>query len=151
MEHCSLWAGSPSSHLAQLDTVETKAFKIIGISHDEAESVGLSLRHYQQVDGLCMLPPLFWSCTLCHLHALSPLPLLPTSSGICIAHVIHQQPPSGETPKIQNHCSPLLICSSSSPTCGTNLPIPSNLFPPSWSSRQLLTTISNHGDPYPKA
>ena len=37
MEHCSpLWAGTPASHLAQLDTVETKAFKIIGISGDVA-------------------------------------------------------------------------------------------------------------------
>ena len=35
-------AGAPASHLAQLDTMETKAFAIMGISHDEAESLGLS-------------------------------------------------------------------------------------------------------------
>ena len=42
MEYCfPLWAGIPASHLAELDIVETKAFKIIGIVRDEAESVGL--------------------------------------------------------------------------------------------------------------
>ena len=30
----------PASHLAQLDAMETKAFKIIGISNDEAECIG---------------------------------------------------------------------------------------------------------------
>ena len=53
MEYCSpFWAGTPSSHLSQLDAMETKAFKIIGISHDEAESLGLSLSHRRQVGGL---------------------------------------------------------------------------------------------------
>ena len=48
MKYCSpLWVGSPASHLAQLDTMETKAFKIIGMSHDEAESMGLSLSHHR--------------------------------------------------------------------------------------------------------
>uniref|UniRef100_UPI00358F30C1 protein CREG1-like n=1 Tax=Myxine glutinosa TaxID=7769 RepID=UPI00358F30C1 len=43
MEYCSpLWAASPVSHLSQLDTMETKDFKIIGISHDEAESMDFS-------------------------------------------------------------------------------------------------------------
>ena len=42
----------PASHLAQLDAVETKAFKIIGISRDEAESMGLTLRHCRQVGCL---------------------------------------------------------------------------------------------------
>ena len=46
MEYCSpLWAGAPASHLSQLHAVETKAFWIIGISHGEAESLGLSLSH----------------------------------------------------------------------------------------------------------
>ena len=73
MEYSSpLWAGPPASHFAQLDAVETKAFKINGISHDEAESIGLTLRHRRQVGGLCLLPPPFWSWTLCPLCVLSP-------------------------------------------------------------------------------
>ena len=43
---------SAVTSLAQLDAMETKAFKIIGISLDEAESMGLSLRHRRQVGGL---------------------------------------------------------------------------------------------------
>ena len=44
MEYCSpLWAGAPASHLSPLHAVETKAFRIIGISCDEAESLGPSL------------------------------------------------------------------------------------------------------------
>ena len=39
MEYCfPLWAATQASLLAQLDAVETKAFKINGISHVEAES-----------------------------------------------------------------------------------------------------------------
>ena len=53
MEYCSpLLAGSPASHPAQLDAVETKAFNITGISHAEAESMGLSLSHHREVSGL---------------------------------------------------------------------------------------------------
>ncbi len=53
MEYCSpLWTGAPASHLSRLHAVETKAFQIIGISHDEAESLGLSLSHCRQVSGL---------------------------------------------------------------------------------------------------
>ena len=53
MEYCStLWADPPALHLAQLDTVETKAYEIIGISFDEAESMGLSLCHHTKVGGL---------------------------------------------------------------------------------------------------
>ena len=52
VEYCSpLWAGDPASHLAQLDAVEAKAFKIIGISRDEAESMSLSFHHRRQVGG----------------------------------------------------------------------------------------------------
>uniref|UniRef100_A0A8C4QVN9 ATP-dependent Clp protease ATP-binding subunit clpX-like, mitochondrial n=1 Tax=Eptatretus burgeri TaxID=7764 RepID=A0A8C4QVN9_EPTBU len=47
MEYCSpLWAGAPASHL---HAVETKAFRIIGISCSEAESLGLSLFHHKQI------------------------------------------------------------------------------------------------------
>ena len=53
MEYCSpIWAGAPASHLSRLHAVETKAFRIIGISCDEAESLGLSLSHRRQVGGL---------------------------------------------------------------------------------------------------
>ena len=56
MEDCSpIWAGSPASHPAQIDAMETKAFKIIGFSHDEAESMGLSLLHRREVCGLSVL------------------------------------------------------------------------------------------------
>ena len=53
MEYCSpLWAGAPASHLSRLQAVETKAFRINGISRDEAESFDLSLSHRRQVGGL---------------------------------------------------------------------------------------------------
>ena len=53
LEYCSLLcAGSSASHLAQLDAVEIKAFKIIGISQDEDESMGLSLCHKRQISIL---------------------------------------------------------------------------------------------------
>ena len=53
MEYCSpLLGGAPASHLARLHAVETKAFRIIGISRDEAESLGLSLSQQREVSGL---------------------------------------------------------------------------------------------------
>ena len=53
MEYCSpLWAGVPTFHLSWLHAVETKAFRIIGISRDEAESLDLSLSHRRQIGGL---------------------------------------------------------------------------------------------------
>ena len=68
MEYCSpLWAGFPASYLSQLDAVETKAFKIIGITSTEVDSMGLSIFHRRQVSGLCFLPPPLGSCTLCAL------------------------------------------------------------------------------------
>ena len=39
-------------HCSHLHAMEPKAFRIIGISHDEAESLGLSLSHRRQVGGL---------------------------------------------------------------------------------------------------
>ena len=71
--HFPLWAGSPTSHLAQLDAVETKAFNIIGISRDEAESMGLSLRHRRRVGGLSVFSHLI-SGLARPLRALSPSP-----------------------------------------------------------------------------
>ena len=53
IEYCSpLCAGAPASYLSQLHAVETKAFRIICISRDEVESLGLSLSHRRQVGGL---------------------------------------------------------------------------------------------------
>ena len=55
-----------------LDAVEIKAFKICGIFHDEAESMGLSISHHRQVGGLSVfyhLPSvlaLFALSVLCH-------------------------------------------------------------------------------------
>uniref|UniRef100_UPI00358EB7ED armadillo repeat-containing protein 3-like n=1 Tax=Myxine glutinosa TaxID=7769 RepID=UPI00358EB7ED len=50
MEYCSpFWDGAPASHLAEVDAVEVKAFNIIGISHDKAETMGLSLCHRRQI------------------------------------------------------------------------------------------------------
>ena len=52
MAFCSpLWAGAPASHLSRLHAVETKAFRIISIYRDEAESLA-SLSHRRQVGGL---------------------------------------------------------------------------------------------------
>jgi len=52
MEHCSqLWTGSLASHLAQLNAMERKAFKINGIAHAEAEYMGLSTHHRRQVSA----------------------------------------------------------------------------------------------------
>ncbi len=52
-------AGYPTSHLVQLIAVETKAFNIIEISRDEAESMGLPLHHNRQVVGLSVFHLLF--------------------------------------------------------------------------------------------
>ena len=60
--------GAPASHLSRLHAVETKAFRIIGISHDEAESLGLSLSHRRQVGVLsvfyCLLSGLSLLCSV---------------------------------------------------------------------------------------
>ena len=50
--HFPLWGGAHASHLAQLYAVETKAFRIIGNSCDEAESLGLSFSQRRQVGDL---------------------------------------------------------------------------------------------------
>ena len=86
MEYFShLWAGSPASHLAQLHTMETKAFKITGTPHNEAESMGLSLHHHGQVGGLsvfyCLLSGLVPS-------ALSVLCPSKVSAGLTASTII---------------------------------------------------------------
>ena len=71
MEYCSpLWGGAPASHLARLHAVETKAFRIIGVSGDEAESLGLSLSHQRQVSGLFSLYRLFSGLALAALSVI---------------------------------------------------------------------------------
>ena len=71
--YSSLWAGAPTSHLSQLHAVENKAFRIIGMSRDEAESLGLSLSHRRQVSGL--------SVFYCLLSGLTPFPM------VCLQYV----------------------------------------------------------------
>ena len=56
MKSCSpLWAGYPASHLAMFDAMEAKAFNIMGISLNEAESLGQWLCLRWQVGGLSVL------------------------------------------------------------------------------------------------
>ena len=78
MEYCSpLWAGAPASHLSWLHAMETKAFRIIGISCDEAESLGLTLSPQAGRWSFCLL-----QSPIC-----SPSPLPPTLSEICPPHI----------------------------------------------------------------
>ena len=73
MECCSpLWAGSPASHLAQVDAMETKSSKIIGISHDEAEFMGVSLCHCRRIGGLSVFYCLLSSLVPSALSVLCP-------------------------------------------------------------------------------
>ena len=100
MEYCSpLRAGAPASYLSRLHAVETKAFRIIGISRNEAESLGLSLNHRRLVGGLSVFYPLLSSLAPPALCDLSP-------PHFRRALKVRQQPPSGKTTKITNHCSP---------------------------------------------
>ena len=120
--------------------METKAFRIIGMSRDEAESLGLSLSHRRQVGGLSVFyrllsglasPP---PCSICDM---SPL-------YFRRALKVRQQPPSGKTTKIMNHCSPSLFHSYFIPlfSCVCNK-LPHSL--QSLSSLQLLkTAVPNH-------
>ena len=69
-EYCSpLWDGSPALHLAQLDAVETKAFKIIGTSHAEPEPVAFhfpiedrSVVSLSSVASFLVFHPLLFPC-----------------------------------------------------------------------------------------
>ena len=127
-----LWAGAPASHLSRLHAVEIKVVRVIGISRNEAESWGLSLS--PQAGR--------WS------FSLLTSPLRPRNPLLCLRYVppyfrsalkIRQQPPSGKTAKIKNHCSPSLF---SCPIFGTNSHTLFNPTLPSRSSKQLFTTIS---------
>uniref|UniRef100_A0A8C4Q7D4 Uncharacterized protein n=1 Tax=Eptatretus burgeri TaxID=7764 RepID=A0A8C4Q7D4_EPTBU len=69
MEYCSpLWGGAPASHLSRFHTVETKAFRVIGISRYEAESLCLSL---SPQTGLVVC--LSSTRITAHLHSFIPL------------------------------------------------------------------------------
>ena len=108
MEYCSpLWAGALASHLSWLHAVETKALRIIGICHDEAECLGLSFSHCRQVGGLSvfchLISGLAPPCSVCDTSP-SPLPLPIFPQGA-------QGPPanpSGKTTKITAHLHPFI-------------------------------------------
>ena len=118
--------------------MEIKAFKIIGISRDEAESMGVSRHHHRQFGDLSVFYHLFsWLAP----SALSvPCPLLPHVStgltGSTINPFLIKLPKS----RITAH----VICSIFFSACQTNFHNLFNLIPPSRSSRQLFTTISDH-------
>ena len=59
-------------HLTRLHAVETKAFRITGISHDEAESLGLLLSHCRQVGDLTVFSRLLSGLTFLALSAICP-------------------------------------------------------------------------------
>uniref|UniRef100_A0A8C4PX44 RNA-directed DNA polymerase from mobile element jockey n=1 Tax=Eptatretus burgeri TaxID=7764 RepID=A0A8C4PX44_EPTBU len=108
MEYCSpFWAGAPTSHLSRLQSVETEVFRIVCISRDEAESLGLSLSHRRQVSGLSVFCRL-----LSGLHPFPPL-CLPSVPPIFPQSALGPpKTPSGITTKFKNHCSPSLFHSS---------------------------------------
>ena len=88
MEYCSpIWTGAPASQLSRLHAVETKAFRIVGNSRGEAESLGLSLSHRRQVGGLCLV--------------LSPL--RPRHPLLCLRYVPHIFP-QGASRSASNPC-----------------------------------------------
>ena len=88
-----LWAGHPVSHLAHLHAVKSKAHKMIGISCDEAESLGLLLLHRRQVTDLLVFYRLLSDLTP------SAIPPLRPHQGYA-RHTVYQCPTFGETPKI---------------------------------------------------
>ena len=114
MEYCSpLWARAPAFHPSRFHAVETKAFRIIGISHGEAECLGLSLSHHRQVGGLSVFYRL--------LSGLAP----PALSAICSPHISAGCSRSANNPLLlnyQNHESLLTFTLSFLffPTCGIN-------------------------------
>ena len=54
-----IWAGMPASYLSLLHSLASKALKIIGIFHSEANTQSLLLSHHRQVGGLSILCRLF--------------------------------------------------------------------------------------------
>ena len=143
MEYCfPLWADSPASHIAQLDAVETKAFKLIGISRNETELMDLSFHHRRQVGGLSVFYHLLSGFAPSALSVLcAPFtPFLQVSAG----HIRSTTNPHlVKLPifRITAHLhsfAPLFL-----PACGTNFYILFNLILPFRSSKQLFITISD--------
>ena len=141
MEYCSpLWAGAPASHLSWLHAVETKAFRIIGISRNEA--VFGSLTQSPQVGrwSFCLLP--------------SPTVSSPVSPPLLSLRFVPTSFPQGAqgpptTPfweNYQNHESLLTFTLSFlfSPAFGINSHTVFNPILPSRPSKQLFTTTSYH-------
>lgn len=72
VEYCSpLWASGPASRFALIDAVESKGFKIIWISHDEPECLGLLHSHHRQIGCL------YSTASFVVLHPLHSLSLSP--------------------------------------------------------------------------
>ena len=117
---------------------ESKAFKIIGFSGDEADCMGMSLCHYRQVGGLSVFHHLFSGLAPSALSVLCPSQVSAGHTRSTINTLLLK------FIKIQDHSSPPLTCYSFFTTYGINLHILFNLILPSSSSRQLFTTISDH-------
>ena len=103
MQYCPpFWAGTPASHLAQLDAVETKAFMIIKKS--PVMKLSLWAYHFH-----ITLQAGWWSLSsIASFLVLHPLPFVlcspsSPSPGFCRAHTVHQQPPFRDTPRITAH------------------------------------------------
>ena len=96
--------------LLRLTLWKSRSFKIIQISHYEAESMGVAVSHERQVSRFSV----FYYLILSGLP--SPVPSLlchPTPHpGFCREHVVRHQTLSGKILKIQTHCSPPLIPAS---------------------------------------
>ena len=107
LEYCSpLWAGSPVTHLSQFHAVETKAFRIVGISRDEAETLGLSLSHHRLVVGFSVFYRLLSSLAA------------PALSVICPHHISTGASPVPYVIEILSSslfCGSFFVCSSLSP------------------------------------
>ena len=137
MEYCSaLLPGCLASHLAKLDAIETKAFKIIEISRGEAGSCGhiadRSVASRSTSPSFMVLHPLLGPPPCC---------VLPPQD-FYRAGMVNQQPPSDETPKIQNYCSAPVIGSSFFSCLWNQYPHSLQYHFSSRSSRQLFITTS---------
>ena len=137
MEYCSpLWDGAPASHLSRLPAVETKAFRIIGISPNEAESLGLSLSHRRQVNGLSVFYRFLSGLVPPVLSAICPVPHISAGSTRSAINLLLVKLPKSRITAHRHSLIPLF------PTSGTNSHTLFNPTLPSRSSKQLFTTTS---------
>ena len=142
IEYCSpLCAGAPASNFSRLHAVETKAFRIIGISRGEAVfgCLGVSLWVSR-----CLSLSLWSFCIL-------PSPLRPCPSALPVIYPSHisvgcsrsaSHPLLVKLPKsrITAHLHSFILLFF--PSFGTNSHTLFNPTPPSMPSKQLFTTIS---------